>query len=474
MAHLAAANNLNHAPPQFWLNAALRVAAWISPISLLSVIELSPRKDSRMSTVCHALADPIDLAWCLIHKLSTWTEYYNWAAEFVQRECPTNDRRRRTRVIATVFAGLDEIMGPGRNPRLSILRAAAQLGANDPKRFTVWHRTALELVDYRKHEVHFVLLVTALYVLQLFAVMIPGFALVSVPSLGTSAAALLVSWLVPIALLNGRMGTFRSRRAFLDVMNRFADAENALAKDGTANNDITFRLRWAERVAYLDSLRQDPGIDIYRPWKARCVNRPHGESAIPPTAVMAVVPVVLSATASLILSWVAVPDRLVYQQSLPLALFAAWILSAFLSGIIYFHISREYQWRVMLAKDVLVGVPIVFVIILSISGLTDKYDCQVMGGRPCGGDYFQVDGDLQHQGNESRKITYASVLVSCLAFQLFFYAAVLRKCWMGLMVMQWSEEIRKEEFSLLEENEGDNTTRLFRAWIRGLISAPSG
>jgi hypothetical protein len=469
MAHLAAAGDGSIYPTtQSWLNAAIRVAVWVAPISLLlSLVELSPRYEDRMSIICHALADPIDLTWCLIHKLSTWTECYSLAAEFVQREHPADDYGRKTRVIATVFAGVDEIIGPGRSTRRSLLGVAAQLGANDPKRFPVWHRTALELVDSRKHDVQFPLLAVALYVLQLFAAVIPGFSLDGVSSPVTPAAALLVSWLVPVALLSGRMGAFRSRRVSLDAVRRFVDetaAENAKAKDESTSNDITFRLCRTDRITYMHLSQQNSSIDIYRPWKARCVNRRYGESTIPATAVMAAIPVALSATSSLILSWISIPGRSVYQQSLPLALFAAWILSAFLSGIIYFRINHEHQWRAMIAKDVLIGVPTVFFTILSIVNLSEKSDCWVWPFDVAGAVMPKSVGDPQHQGNESQKVTYMFVLVSCIGFQLLFHAAVLRIYWTGLMVMQWPEKTRREEFAWLEDTLEDSGTRFFWAW----------
>ncbi|PVH79747.1 hypothetical protein DL98DRAFT_572384 [Cadophora sp. DSE1049] len=61
----------------FYWDAIPRLMTWILPVLLLlSNIELSPIDKKRFMTVIHALGDPIDSFWSLIHKIYIWNRLY--------------------------------------------------------------------------------------------------------------------------------------------------------------------------------------------------------------------------------------------------------------------------------------------------------------------------------------------------------------------------------------------------------------
>ncbi|KAL5322918.1 hypothetical protein ACEPPN_010897 [Leptodophora sp. 'Broadleaf-Isolate-01'] len=61
----------------FYWDAIPRLMTWILPVFwLLSNIELSPIDKKRFMTVVHALGDPIDSFWSLVHKIYIWNRLY--------------------------------------------------------------------------------------------------------------------------------------------------------------------------------------------------------------------------------------------------------------------------------------------------------------------------------------------------------------------------------------------------------------
>jgi hypothetical protein len=61
----------------FYWDAGPRVMTWIVPVLLLlSNVELSPIDKKRFMTIIHALGDPIDSFWSLIHKIYMWDRLY--------------------------------------------------------------------------------------------------------------------------------------------------------------------------------------------------------------------------------------------------------------------------------------------------------------------------------------------------------------------------------------------------------------
>ncbi|KAH7312928.1 hypothetical protein BKA65DRAFT_573850 [Rhexocercosporidium sp. MPI-PUGE-AT-0058] len=64
-------------PRSWYWDAGPRIMTWIIPVLLLlSNIELSPIDKKRFMTVVHALGDPIDSFWSIIHKMYIWHRLY--------------------------------------------------------------------------------------------------------------------------------------------------------------------------------------------------------------------------------------------------------------------------------------------------------------------------------------------------------------------------------------------------------------
>ncbi|KFA81530.1 hypothetical protein S40288_11460 [Stachybotrys chartarum IBT 40288] len=447
---VAVANGLHHEPLEHSCpNVVTRVTPFIAPICLiLTLIEIPLGPWIRISTVFHALADPIDFSWCLIHKLAAWTECYNLTTEFVGRGRLADDRSPRARVIATIIVGFEEIAGPRQSSHQSFLEAAEQYGANDAKSFVLWRLIALELVDYWKHDVSTALLFTVFYMLQLLGVATTEFEFCCTPF-----AAVLLSWAVPLALLSGRMGAFGSPRACLDAMSRFVEgvsAEDATVKHGIADNGMGRRRRDIERVRSRKYAEHHPSLDGYRPWKARSFNGPP-QSTILSAAFIAALPVILSIATFVSLLWIAEPDKTTYQWFLAPVILGLWVLSTLLSQGLYCRINKTYQWHAIIAKDMVITTMVVLAIIfLPTAGRMNETNCSGIGSGVCADSEFGITEDILHKHGGADRLEYASVLALCFGAQLCFYAAVVRKYRAGLMVMQWPEETRRLEHTQLE------------------------
>jgi len=242
-------------------------------ILLLSNVELSAIGRKRFSTLAQALGDPIDIIWSLVHKLQTWNRIY-----YVSRKKVCGDRcglvsrvkirisliwrlligiiRRvwdrlrnntrpldvslfeeeeaRVRVVATVLAGFEEIVGPEIATDEFFDTVMDKFGALD-NREQFWRQTALELADGRTNEFLRTALAIALYMLQVtsaFMKEVGGEP--QTPPGGVIACALFLSHLVPIAYLSNCIGAVTSRRSCLAIISRFVDA--------AAPTDITYRI----------------------------------------------------------------------------------------------------------------------------------------------------------------------------------------------------------------------------------------
>jgi hypothetical protein len=249
----------------FYWDAVPRLTTWILPVLLLlSNIELSPIDKKRFMTVIHALGDPIDSFWSLIHKIYIWHRLYEiglkkspredgdkkgyfarifsalvaalvtgWHrfCEILRLRPPSSDARMtrgdRARIIASVLAGFEEISGAkieSENYYHMITQQLGQLGepGEDPKKFEEWRRTARILADARTNEFLRTCLAIFVYIFGLIAAFITGVGGGNTtPPGGRIGSAIFLSWLVPLGLLSNTIGTFTSRRTCLTIMRQF-------------------------------------------------------------------------------------------------------------------------------------------------------------------------------------------------------------------------------------------------------------
>jgi hypothetical protein len=250
-------------PGSFYWDALPRITTWILPIVLLlSNIELSPIDKKRFMSITHAIGDPIDTMWSLIHKIYIWHRLYAIAwgkcqprkedtqqqtlfqaspkptsCSPIQTSTPPLQRTRedRAKIIATVLSGFEEISGAkieSEDYYYMILHELGQIGeANeDPDIFEEWCRTARAQGDARTNEFLRTCLAIVVYIIGLIAAFIPavGGGNTSPPG-GRIGSALFLSWLVPLSLLSNIVGNFTSSRSCLDITRSFVQKVTSIS-----------------------------------------------------------------------------------------------------------------------------------------------------------------------------------------------------------------------------------------------------
>lgn len=187
------------------------------PVLLLIVnVEVSPLGKRSFLEFLHLLGDPIDSFWSLLHKIDAWDRCYAHAEQY-RPHCSSCRL-----IVATVFAGYEEVLGP------RIISERNEFGAlldqcDSVNHFDEWRRAAVDLADSRTDDLIRTVLALVLYLYQLVGNFVPAVGGISSSPPGNRiATAVLLSCFVPAILLTNAVGNFGSRRTAHRVMTNFA------------------------------------------------------------------------------------------------------------------------------------------------------------------------------------------------------------------------------------------------------------
>ncbi|KAK4208994.1 hypothetical protein QBC37DRAFT_486420 [Rhypophila decipiens] len=279
-----------------------RLMTWIIPVALLlSNIELSPLDKRRFYTLLQAIGNPIDVLWSLTHKLNVRTKLHAQ----VQNHPSFYFRPSLTRTVTAVLAAFEELLSPelAAADSSKFIDILTYLFPDSEQVMQLWKATALELADSRTDEQLRSLFAVILYIIQILSAFVfeigggsPN------PPGGVIAAALTLTFLIPMVFLSAAIGAFTSRRSCLRIMKKFVkDVRCVKEQDGrdlSQNHEAVRRLfarvlivdepPRAAAVAgstvhgpgnddeppeswksYFKNLHWRGGKDTYRPWKMR-------------------------------------------------------------------------------------------------------------------------------------------------------------------------------------------------------------
>ncbi len=469
----------------FYWDVGPRLTTWILPVVLLlSNIELSPIDKNRFMTVIHALGDPIDSFWSIIHKIYIWHRLYL----ITLRKSETSGTVRHTRsqraqIIATVLAGFEEISGSRIESEDFYHMVTHQLGNigegqnENPEIWAVWCHAALLLADARTYEFWRTLLAMIVYIFGLIAAFVPsiGGGNTSTPG-GRIASALFLSWLIPLALLSNVVGTFTSRRTCLSIMQLFV-TEVTTIKDEEASvtatsesvhqpaveqqlhlEDIAEGHQFPARLDpnaepqgytevdliehsswddYFQSLQWLGAIYTYRPWKVLYLDIDHRTHVHRKSVMMFIgglFPITLSAVSAFIILWNAVPVGFSCRHIWVITIFACWLLSAALTSMLYIQFKiidkGPRLWKIILCKDAIIGISSLLLIFLSTGGAFNNCSC------------WSTDPFRHERAHVPLNWTVGSVV----AAQILFFTGVLVWSWHGVKLVRWTEESRRREW----------------------------
>ncbi|KAM7187874.1 hypothetical protein V8F33_010988 [Rhypophila sp. PSN 637] len=438
----------------------------------------------------------------------------------------------RIRIIATVLGGFEELAGHlMTSPRQFYERTIRMLGnpasefspsapsnASSPSRTATpspneatdqWLNTALCLVDDRTNEFLRTGMAVGLYLFQLFSEFIdqitqnnentPG---------GRIGAALMLSWLIPVALLSNLLGGFPSRRSnlrpLLDLLEETlppqylrhgGDANPAalLDHEGWALQDLNphrqnqddedldleagahLNFHTNSWSALFTSQRSTGSIYGFRPHKTQTLYHSTGRDKLIRLSlpILATFPVIASFIASFILHWEAVPMGFSCRHVWIIAVFALWVISPFLT---YFLVKLDrphrrgklgykWGWWFIYTKDMLFGFGALSMIIASVIGVFNSCFCWSLA-MWVGEAKAIMMVNTRGQYLEYKKGRYPSIVGGFIILQVAFVAAVGGLLWRGLGVMRWGEQNKRGAWDRLRKGE----VAVLGAFLRGVTS----
>ncbi|KAL9040358.1 MAG: hypothetical protein Q9214_004516 [Letrouitia sp. 1 TL-2023] len=430
-------------PEQRWYSdIGPRVSVWLLPVLLLvSNIELSPLDKRRFYAIFHLLGDPIHSFWSIIDKIDAWDRCYRLAEQY-EPDC-----ERCRRVIATVFAGFEEIRGPEMVSKVNLSLLVDEHNLTD--KFKQWRRAAVEFADSRTDEFFRTCLAILLFIYQLIA----GFVKEvggesSSPPGGRVATGVLLSWLIPIALLSNAVGNFTSRYTCWDILSRFAertggrlelpDSESVLLQGFPA-------LARTCRTPYIESLAWSGGIYTYRPSRRQNTNAQRSWFRAIAIFSISIFPICIGMLGGFIILWYLIPNGLNCRHLWMIGVVTAWFASAMITKMSHSarFVTGKYHLHFVLAKDTLIAIPSIAIIFLSASGLFNS--CKCWSGYLYYGKGAHVALNTEPFFERNDRTIYPLVFGVCLAAQLALFGTVAAVWRRGFKVFRWSESARREE-----------------------------
>ena len=437
-------NKLCGAKQNWYPDIGPRLSAWLIPILLLIInVELSPLDKRRFLAIVHLLGDPIDSMWSLVHKLESWNRCYDMAERY-EGIC-----ERCKRVVATVFAGFEELEGPlfRSDTRCTAFVDKSNLIAH----LEVWRRTAIKLADSRTDEFFRTWLAIFLYIFQLVAlfVKVVGGGSTSPPG-GRIATGVFLSWLIPTILLSNAIGNFPSRRTCFEILSSFGEDTgipiHVLDRGYDASSAIA-PLGVYQRRNYFQSLGWSGGIHSFRPWKSRYTGLERRQPRAIVVLLLAISPMFVGMTGAFIILWVGLPIGLNCRHTWVIGIFLAWFISAFITWLSDSSrfMTGIYHWHFVLMKDTMIAAPSVVIIFLSACGLFNSCYCW------SGAFYYREKARFLLTTDEfweaKGRSTFPLVVGVCVALQLAIFGVTAMYLRRGLKLFRWSESSRSEEWN---------------------------
>ena len=418
-----------------------RISTWLAPILiLLSNVALSPLDKRRFLAILHLLGDPIHSISSLIHKIDTWDRCWHLARQY---GAYCDDCKR---VVATVFAGFEEIEGPRIDSRRYFDTLADEHGL--ATHFPEWRRTALKLADSRTDEFLRTCLALLLYIFSLIASFIKEVGgESSSPPGGRVATGVFLSWLVPTVLLSNVVGNFPSRRTCYEILGQFAERTGDRLRVPRSQSVCLPGFPYLKRACSTDffhSLGWSGGIYTFRPWAAQYLISERRWPRVVLVHCLSITPIFIGVIGGFIILWFGLPIGPNCRHTWLVGIFLAWVVSALATQ--YSNSPKfatgKYHWRFILVKDALIAMPSITVIFLSACGLFNSCSCwSGFLSRPESA-HVPLNGDPFYELND--RTVYPSVVGISLVLQLLIFVAVVVIWRRGLKLFWWSESAREK------------------------------
>ena len=421
-----------------------RLTTWLIPtLLLIGNVDLSPLDKRKFLSIVHLLGDPIDSLWSLVDKIGSVYSCYRLARQY-EGVC-----ERCKRVIATVFAGFEELEGPRLHSLADFNIIVAQRGGTG--NFLEWRRAAFKLADNRTDEFSRTSLAILLYIFQFIANFIKevGGGNTSPPG-GRIATVAFYSWLLPVVLLSNAIGNFTSRRACYDILSYFVEHTGhpirIPQKDFVLLRGFS-PLDRARSSEYFQSLAWSGGIYTFRPWKFK--NSLSLQIWLG-TMLLSILAISVGFIGGFMILWYLPPPGFNCRHTWLIGIFVAWVVSAFITSYSYRFIQGRIHWQFVLLKDTVVAVPSITIIFLSACGLFNSCYCWSSSFHGRNDPHVLISTDSYFERKDHT--TYPLIVGVCITFQLLLFGIIGMNYGCGLQLFRWSELARSKEWEFVRDS----------------------
>ncbi|KAK3900643.1 hypothetical protein C8A05DRAFT_35709 [Staphylotrichum tortipilum] len=444
-----------HCPrPDFDLYSDMwpRLLTWLVPALLLIGNVHLPRvgRVNRALVVLHFLGDPIDSMWALLSKAEVWNRFFALA---LRGTAPGAEQKETARALAAVLSAFEELTGDME----AVEREAGALGRENGAGLSreeleyVLKETGEELVDSRSNEGLRTVLVIVNYLWAVLAALVPeiGGVQSSQPG-GRIGTAMYISWLVTAVLLSNTISGFTSRRTCLRIMERYARTLKGRRRDLHLFplSPRMLRMSKGRFEDFIDAQPWNGSVYNYRPRKRLLATGGKGDRSPGYLLALAATPILVAALSAFVIIW--------FTPTIGLGCRTLWVIGLttglLLSPVVTWAISRVFwgrtAWYLTIAKDTVVGLTIVFVIVLSSIGIFNTCWCwSGVYSRGLAGAY--IDLDPQDERARNLHLLYPAMVGACLGLQLLVYVIMHRVMAPGGIVFRPREDEKMEQYRII-------------------------
>lgn len=448
-------------------DAASRLLIWFIPvIFLMSSINLPPIGGKRFVMISHLFGDPIHSFWSLSSKLEDWNHCYAMAQMFHAPGPGSNDSPKMVmnilcsgwefvrplhttsvdkgiRNTAVIIAAIRELLQPSgydMNPNSLYLCSCIQYIAEDMSR-----EVAGSIIDQRANgtlQTWFAIFTYIFGIVCAFVSVLGGSS--SSPSGGKISPAMLLSWLLPIILLNNAIGQFRAEdcirivRQFEEHIKRIEHLESCTRNEDSAGQSRTTDAKDMDWGVFLDSQAWSGGVYFCQLKKPMLETGPRRLKSLLLIAVAAV-PVCSSFGIAFGVLY-SFPTFFSCRNIMIVGMMFVWLMSPFMTRIIMtnrvFGRDMKGRWRVLIWKDSSIGFSILFLLVASSCGLGNSCTCWAGFLNKVKGVVLNPD----QQFTKNNAYIYPILILVCLFVQYIVFKTALYLGRNGLCIMKWSRE----------------------------------
>ena len=417
-----------------------RLSTWLIPVFLLLTnLEVSPLDKRRYMMLAHLLGDPIDSLWSLLTKMEAWSRCHSRAKEISEHD------ERNIRNIATVLGGIEEFCGFYMDPSI-IYQRIIQHSSSDVQKHVA--RAAQRLADSRSDERLRTILATILYIYQLVSSFIAtvGGGNTSPPG-GRIGITMFMTWIIPPILISNAIGCFTSPRTCFDILDDFVltvRPDTDLWTELQAAHPAFQQYKTVE--SYFESIAHCGAIYTYRPSKRLSFIGSRYDHSPWLLLFLATTPILISSTVASLIIWHVPPIGLNCRNILIFSIVILIFLSALSTWVLSrIGLSGASHWYTVIAKDICLAVPTVVLVFLATAGRFNS--CYCWSGVYSLGSRARIPLNPVSEFDLFDKTTYPIMVAVCLALLIVGFGVMMGVGWRGWVVMRWSEEEKREEWS---------------------------